>query len=160
MITAKTIKHTKNNMTMAFLTLEDLAGTIEIVVFPRDYEKNKLYLEIDNKVFIKGKVSEEDDNPSKLICESIVPFDKTKKELWIQFPDKESFLSDEQNLYQMLSDSEGEDEVVIYLRAEKAMKRLPKNRNIRVNPGLLSILTKKYTEKCIKVIEKPIEKMP
>ena len=160
MITAKTIKHTKNNMTMAFLTLEDLAGTIEIVVFPRDYEKNKLYLEIDNKVFIKGKVSEEDDNPSKLICESIVPFDKTKKELWIQFPDKESFLSDEENLYQMLSDSEGEDEVVIYLRAEKAMKRLPKNRNIRVNPGLLSILTKKYTEKCIKVIEKPIEKMP
>ena len=80
-ITAKTIKHTKNNKMMAFLTLEDLAGTVEIVVFPRDYEKYQRMLRQDDKVFIRGRVSEEDDAPSKLICESVVPFEQTKKEL-------------------------------------------------------------------------------
>ena len=88
MITEKTIKHTKTNQMMAFITVEDLLGTVEVVVFPRDYEKNRDYLEVDSKVFVRGRVSEEDDKPSKLICEKIIPFEQTKKELWIQFPDK------------------------------------------------------------------------
>ena len=86
MITDKTIKQTRNNQTMAFLTVEDLLGTVEVVVFPRDYEKNREELEIDHKVFIRGKVSEEDEKASKLICETIIPFDHVKKELWLQFP--------------------------------------------------------------------------
>ena len=69
MITEKSIKYTKNNKTMAFLTLEDLVGTVEILVFPRDYEKNASRMEVDAKVFIQGRVSAEDDKPSKLICE-------------------------------------------------------------------------------------------
>ena len=92
MITEKTIKHTKTNQMMAFITVEDLLGTVEVVVFPRDYEKNRDYLEVDSKVFVRGRVSEEDDKPSKMICEKIIPFERTKKELWIQFPDKATFL--------------------------------------------------------------------
>ena len=92
MITAKTIKHTKTNQMMAFLSLEDLVGTVEVIVFPRDYEKNREYLEIDKKIFVKGRVSEEEERPSKLICETIIPFEQTKKELWVQFSDKEDFL--------------------------------------------------------------------
>ena len=61
MITDKTVKHTKTNQMMAFVTVEDLLGTVEVVVFPRDYEKNREYLEVDNKVFIRGRVSEEDE---------------------------------------------------------------------------------------------------
>ncbi|MFR5586194.1 MAG: OB-fold nucleic acid binding domain-containing protein [[Clostridium] scindens] len=68
MITDKTIKYTKNNKVMAFVTLEDMLGSVEVVVFPKDYEKNQQYLNEDSKVFIKGRVSEEDDAPSKLIC--------------------------------------------------------------------------------------------
>ena len=79
MITAKTIKHTKTNQMMAFLSLEDLVGTVEVIVFPRDYEKNREYLEIDKKIFVKGRVSEEEERPSKLICETIIPFEQTKK---------------------------------------------------------------------------------
>ena len=78
MITEKTIKHTKTNQMMAFITVEDLLGTVEVVVFPRDYEKNRDYLEADSKVFVRGRVSEEDDKPSKLICEKIIPFEQTK----------------------------------------------------------------------------------
>lgn len=79
MITEKTIKHTKTNQMMAFITVEDLLGTVEVVVFPRDYEKNRDYLEVDSKVFVRGRVSEEDDKPSKMICEKIIPFERTKK---------------------------------------------------------------------------------
>ena len=84
MITDKTIKYTKNNKVMAFVTLEDMLGSVEVVVFPKDYEKNQQYLNEDSKVFIKGRVSEEDDAPSKLICESVIPFEQTKRELWLQ----------------------------------------------------------------------------
>ena len=111
MITEKPIKHTKTNQMMAFITVEDLLGTVEVVVFPRDYEKNRDYLEVDSKVFVRGRVSEEDDKPSKMICEKIIPFERTKKELWIQFPDKATFLDEEQIVYGYLADSDGDDEV-------------------------------------------------
>ena len=157
MITEKNIKHTKTNQMMAFITIEDLLGTVEVVVFPRDYEKNRDYLEADSKVFVRGRVSEEDDKPSKLICEKIIPFEQTKKELWIQFPDKETFLDQEQIVYGYLADSDGNDEVVIYCAKERVVKRLPKNRNIGINEQILSRLMNHFGEKRVKVVEKPIE---
>ncbi len=157
MIVDKTVKNTRNNQMMAFLTLEDLLGTVEVVVFPRDYEKNRLLLEVDNKIFIRGRVSEEDEKASKLICERIIPFEQTKKELWLQFPDKEAFLEEEQIVYGYLADSEGEDEVVIYCERERAVKRLPRNRNINISSQVLSKLMNHFGEKRVKVVEKPIE---
>jgi DNA polymerase-3 subunit alpha len=156
-ITNKTIKHTKTNKTMAFLTIEDLVGTVEVVVFPRDYEKNRMYLEEDYKVFVKGRVSEEDESASKLICEAIIPFENTTRELWIQFPDKETFLAEEKKVYDMLRTSEGNDSVVIYCAKEKAIKRLPANWNIRVDKEILGNMTNYFGEKRIKVVEKHIE---
>lgn len=158
MITAKTIKHTKTNQMMAFLSLEDLVGTVEVIVFPRDYEKNREYLEIDKKIFVKGRVSEEEERPSKLICETIIPFEQTKKELWVQFSDKEDFLRNEHILYGYLADSEGDDEIVIYCQKERAIKRLPRNRNIRIGQEILSRLMNHYGEKRVKVVEKSIDK--
>ena len=158
MITAKTIKHTKTNQMMAFLSLEDLVGTVEVIVFPRDYEKSREYLEIDKKIFVKGRVSEEEERPSKLICETIIPFEQTKKELWVQFSDKEDFLRNEHILYGYLADSEGDDEVVIYCQKERAIKRLPRNRNIRIGQEVLSRLMNHYGEKRVKVVEKSIDK--
>ena len=157
MITSKTIKYTKKNQTMAFITVEDLLGTVEVVIFPQSYEKSQQYLQEDSKVFVRGRVSEEDDNASKLICEEVIPFEMTKKELWIRYTDKQSYLQDEQNLFRMLAESEGEDQVVIFCKAERAVKRLPKNANIQVEPGILSRLTNYFGEDCVKVIEKPIE---
>ena len=156
-IAGKTIKYTKNNKTMAFLTIEDLAGTVEVVVFPRDYEKYQQYLTEENKVFVRGRVSEEDDAASKLICETVIPFDQTRKELWLQYEAKADFLSREQELYELLGDSEGDDQVVIYCRKERAVKRLPQGRNIHIDSIILNRLTNYLGESCVKVIEKPIE---
>ena len=157
MITEKTVKHTKTNQMMAFVTLEDLLGTVEVVVFPRDYEKNRDCLEADSKVFIRGRVSEEDERASKLICEKVIPFEQTKRELWIQFPDKRTYLDEEQIVYGYLADSEGDDEVVIYCAKERAVKRLPKNRNIRINQQVLGRLMNHFGGNRVKVVEKAIE---
>ena len=157
MITDKTIKYTKNNKVMAFVTLEDMLGSVEVVVFPKDYEKNQQYLNEDSKVFIKGRVSEEDDAPSKLICESVIPFEQTKRELWLQYGSKEEYLAEEARLLELIKDSDGQDAVVIYCRKEKAVKRLGAGRSVSADARLLSRLTNYLGESCVKVIEKPIE---
>ena len=158
MITEKTIKYTKNNKTMAFVTVEDLFGTVEIIVFPREYEKFHHLLNEDEKVFVKGHANVEEDKNGKLICESIYSFDDTKRELWLQFETKETFEEKEQDLYAMLRDSDGKDEIVIYISAIKAMKRLPSNHNIRVNDEIVNNLTNFLGKNNVKVVEKSIEK--
>lgn len=158
-IVDKTIKYTKNNKVMAFLTLEDLVGTVEIVVFPRDYERNQYLMEEEARVYIRGRVSAEDDKASKLICEKVVSFDQVPRELWIQFPSKEDFLQMERQVYEDIKEPEGNDSVVIFLRKEKAVKHLPVSRNIRIETDLLSRLRAKYGEDNVKVVEKSIEKL-
>ena len=154
MITSRTIKYTKTNKVMAFITIEDLLGTVEVVIFPRDYEKNQQYLEVDRKVFVRGRVSEEDESASKLICETIIPFEQTEKQLWIQYPDKASFLQEEQLVYSMLHMSEGEEKVFIYCQAERAVKQLPAGRNVDISDELMSRLTNYFGKERVKVVEK------
>ena len=157
-ITDKKIKYTKNNKTMAFLTLEDLVGSMEIVVFPRDYEKNAAMMQTDARVFIQGRVSAEDDKPSKLICEKIFPFAGIPKELWIQFPDKETYEREVADLYQMLHESDGKDSVILYIKSIKAMKKLPPSRNVQADARLVASLQAKFGTGNVKVVEKSIEK--
>lgn len=157
MITDKTIKYTKNNKTMAFLTLEDLLGTVEVIVFPRDYERYHTYLNVDEKIFVSGHANVEEDKNGKIICEKIYGFDDTKKELWMQFATKEEYQQMEQKLFRMLLSSDGNDQVVIYLSKEKAIKRLANNRNVHIEPQLLENLRECFGEDNVKVVEKPIE---
>lgn len=129
------------------------------MVFPRDYEKNQQYLNEEAKVFIRGRVSEEDEAASKLICERVIPFEQTKRELWLQYEDKETYLSEEAKLFDMLKDSDGRDTVVIYCRKEKAVKRLSAGRSVNADKLLLNKMTNYLGESCVKVIEKPIENL-
>ena len=158
MITEKTIKYTKNNKVMAFLTLEDLVGTVEVIVFPNSYEKYSSLLNEDEKVFITGRANVEEDKNGKLICEQITSFDSVKRELWLQFSTKEEFEAKEQELYGRLHDSDGRDSVVIYISSIKAMKRLPNNYNICINQEIVNNLTNFLGENNVKVVEKSIEK--
>ena len=158
MITEKTIKYTKNNKVMAFLTLEDLVGTVEVIVFPNSYEKYSSLLNEDEKVFITGRANVEEDKNGKIICEQITSFDSVKRELWLQFSTKEEFEAKEQELYGKLHDSDGRDSVVIYISSIKAMKRLPNNYNICVNQEIVNNLTNFLGENNVKVVEKSIEK--
>ena len=153
MIAAKTVKYTRNNQAMAFLTVEDLTGSVEIIVFPKDYERYNRFLNDEEKIFVVGHATVEEEQDGKVICERIVPFDDTRKELWLQFPTKSDFSAKEQQVYEILRDSDGNDEVVIY----KAFKRLPRNRAVGTNSVLLARLTEFLGEKNVKVVEKGIE---
>ncbi len=159
MIVEKTIKYTRTNQAMAFLTIEDLVGTVEVIVFPRDFEANKGLLIEDAKVYIKGRVVEEDDKPSKMICEKVAPFDQVMKEVWLKFDDLESYQADEKTLFAMLQQSRGKDQVIIYCEKEKAMKKLPLSKGIDIEEEVYSKLTNYYGKDRIKVLEKAIEKV-
>jgi len=158
MITSKTVKTTRTNSLMAFITVEDLYGTVEVIVFPRDYEKNRLALEEDRKVFIQGRVTVEEDKPAKLICSNIQPFDELDKELWIQCKTKEEYLEKEQWLFGTLAKYDGRDTVNIFLSEVRAKKRLPNSRSTHVCPELLEELYEKFGGENVKVVEKSIEK--
>ena len=159
MIINKTIKYTKTNKVMAFLTLEDLVGTVEIVVFPRDYEKNSAMMNVDDKVFVRGRVNAEDDKASKLICETIDSFDDVPRELWVQFDTKEAFLAQENEFYELLKDSDGKNPVVVYIRSPKAIKRLGQGKTVKADQTLIGKLYEKYGQANVKVVEKSIEKL-
>ena len=156
MITDKVIKYTKSNKAMAFITLEDLVGTVEIIIFPKDYERYAKYLENDAKVFVEGRVTAEEDRNGKLICEKIISFDEVNRELWLQFPSKSDFEEKEGALYGKMMDADGSEHVVIYLAAEKQMKRLPENRNVAITKELLEELGNFLGKDNVKVVEKSL----
>lgn len=157
MIVDKTVKYTRNNQTMAFITLEDLVGNLEIIVFPKVYEKNSRLLNLDEKVFVKGRAVTEEEKNGKLICDKIYSFDDTRKELWLQFPSRDSYSRKEEELLRLLESGDGNDPVVIYIADEKLMKRLPPNRNIGILPEIVNRLTNFLGENNVKVVEKSIE---
>lgn len=152
MISDKKIKYTRNDKVMAFLTLEDLVGTVEVVVFPKVYEQESAKLTEDSKVFITGRASAEEDRDGKLICESIQAFDDIRKTLWIKFPTKEAYEKTEKALLELLAQSDGNDGVVIYVENPKAKKALPPNRNVKADKELVSRLSELYGESNIRVV--------
>ncbi|MCH5340299.1 MAG: DNA polymerase III subunit alpha [Acetatifactor sp.] len=226
MVADKTIKYTKNDKVMAFLNLEDLVGNVEVVVFPRDYEKYSTLIQEDAKLFIRGRVSAEEDKDGKLICEQIVTFEeaagleegqplfqerfrggynggrrsyggygmgsarnagpggvsdgngfggfaagqegkgaqsgqgaihgngsmnKMPNGIWIQFPTPESYQAREQELLAALADSDGNDDVVIYVKALKSIKVLPPNRRVRADEALAEKLRETFGQDNVKI---------
>ena len=145
---------TKNNKNMAFFSIEDLTGTVEGMLFPRDYERFHRFLEDDAKVFVRAHVSEEEEKDAKFIAQQIIPFDQKRKELWIRFADKEAYNAGAAALEEQLSGEEGEDSVVIYLQKEKAIKRLPARQNVTVTEELTDMLADAWGEDQIRVVEK------
>ena len=159
MISSKTIKFTKNNKTMAFFTIEDLTGTVEVIVFPRDYEKYQRYIQDDAKVFVVGHATVDEEQNGKVICERIVSFDDTERELWLQFANKADYEAKAQMVHDMIRISDGNDMVFLYLAEEKAVKQLGRNETVCADVDLINEFKLKLGEKNVKVREKTIEKI-
>ena len=153
MVTGKTVKSTKNNKMMAFIQLEDLLGTVEVIIFPNDYEKYQAELTEEAKLYIKGRVSASEDQQAKLIAEKIIPFDKVPKEVWLQYPDKNSFIGQQEALYKTLAGHSGNDRVIIFCKVEKAIKKLPVSWNINAEEEILDQLGTVLGKENVKVRE-------
>ena len=157
MIADKTIKYTKTNKVMAFFTLEDLVGTVEVVVFPRDYEKWQKYLNEDARVFVQGHVDAGDDRASKLILEKVRSFDEMPKEVWIQFKDRDDYGKNEEELLRNLRSVPGNSSVVIYLKDVNAMKRLPAGYHVQITDSWTEEMKAKYGSSNVKVVERVLK---
>ncbi len=186
MIADKTIKYTKNDKVMAFLNLEDLVGNVEIVVFPKDYEKYNSLLQEDAKVFIKGRISVEEDKDGKLICEQIASFEDaaagkelfpnrysrggcgysgngngTKRRLpegvWVQFSNAKEYREKEGQLLTAIRDSDGKEDVVVFLKDSKNFKILPPNLRVSADEALKDKLSAIFGKENVKYLTKPIE---
>ena len=151
MIADKTIKYTKDNKVMAFLKLEDLVGSVEVIVFPKSYEKYADKLKEENKVFISGRVSAEDEKDAKLICEKIEGFDEIPKKLWLKFDNMALYREKEEQVEKILDASEGPDQVIYYIEETKQIKKLPANKNVRADAELLSALEGVLSKENVKV---------
>lgn len=152
MIADKKIKYTKNDKVMAFLSLEDLYGTVEVIVFPRDYEKYGQNLVVDGKVFVTGRVQADDERDGKLIASGIMTFEDVPKTLWLQFQDKEIYVEKDAVLQSILQDSEGKDTVMIVLKDTKQVKKLPPNNNVKADRELMERLTAFLGEENVKLV--------
>ncbi len=156
MLVHRTVKYTKNNKTMAFLTLEDLVGTLEIIVFPRDYEKYRSYFEDEARIFAEGRVTIEEEKNGKLILERVYSFDETPKELWLQFPDMASYQSQEARVLEELRAFDGQDDVVVYIADRRVMKRLGPQWRVAAAGPLVQSLRDVFGQNNVKVVEKKV----
>ncbi len=158
MVAGKVVKTTKNGQTMAFLTIEDMVGTVEVLVFPRDYESKRALLSEDSKLFIRGRASIGDDPAGKLILESISPFDSIPRELWLKFSDKSEYDQKRQQMMDVLRTSEGQDTVVVYLEKERAKKIMPANWRVSASRDVLGQLYQIIGENNVKLVEKGLKR--
>jgi DNA-directed DNA polymerase III (polc) len=152
MIVDKKIKYTKNDKIMAFLTVEDLVGSIEVLVFPKDYERYSAKLVEDSKVLVQGKVSGEEERDGKLICEKITSFDDLPAKVWVKFPNLSNYMQKEPVLFDAIFESEGNDKVVIYIEETRQMKQLPANRNIHADGEVLDRLRGLFGEENVRLV--------
>lgn len=150
-VTSVTMKSTKSNKVMAFFTLEDIYGTVEVIVFPKDFEKYRFVLKEDERLFVTGRVSVNDEGDGKLICENILLFDDVPSQLWVRFDNMEAYLKAEGELLATLAMDDGKDTVVIYLSEEKKKKILPKAYSVKADTVLVNKLKEKYGENNVAV---------
>ncbi len=143
LIASKTVKYTKTNQVMAFLMIEDLVGSVEVIVFPRDYERYGKKLEEGEKVFVRGRVSAEDDKASKLILEQLWLFEEIPSTLWLQFATREAYERSKEQVQRLLYESDGHDRVAIFVRDPRSVKYLGPQYTVQADAAL--------AEKCAQV---------
>lgn len=126
-IATKKIKFTKNNNMMAFVTIEDLYGTVEVIVFPTVYEKYSSIIKEDNPVVVRGKVSLKEEEEPKILCDEIKPLSQAiVKKLYLNLQDSTKI----EIVKQILRKNPGNMPVVLKLNSKKL---LAANRDLWVN---------------------------
>lgn len=149
MITGKQVKTTRSNAMMAILTFEDMVGSVEVLVFPKDFERLRAQLNIDEKLFIRGRISVEEDKPAKVLLQDIKAFDAIPVDIYIRYADKESFLADRERLSSILNESEGISQVVAYISAERIQYPMPQNMTVSADKAFLDRLRSVYGEESV-----------
>lgn len=138
---------TGSGQQMAYLTIEDFVGSVEVIMFSRNYQKYKRLFDTTNKVFVTGRIQADADKPARLTADSVVSFDSVPRRLWLRFDSLAEYETHSDELTDIFKESDGKDTVTIYCVAEKQRIALPQSQCVKVTSDLLYILKSKYGEK-------------
>jgi len=152
MISDKRTKYTKNDKMMAFLWLEDLLGSIEVVVFPNTYARAAAKINEDAKVFIEGHVSLEEDKDAKLIADNIMTFEEIPRTMWIQFENKDEYVANENKIEELVKGHGGRDNIAIYVKDTRQIKKYPASMKIHITAELVQQMKDSFGEKNIRIV--------
>ena len=147
-------KITKNNKLMAFLKLEDLTGTIEVIVFPKSFDSLREKINEDALVRIHGRVNIKEDELPKLICENIQGLEKANdSKLYIRAKDKQEVIKVSSVLKGIIKGYEGNTPVYVYAEAEKQNFRMSNDKWVEPDSELIDILKQNFGEENIKIVD-------
>ncbi|MBE6762628.1 MAG: DNA polymerase III subunit alpha, partial [Ruminococcaceae bacterium] len=148
-------KSTKKGDLMAFLTVEDMYDSISVTVFPKLHLKARAILNPGEIVHITGRVSESEDRPAEIICETLEPAkiieDKASQfsKLYLRIPTFDEQILGKINL---LLDNKGA-EVIIYCEDTKQRFKAAKFANFKENSEKWQKLCDFLGEKNVKAVE-------
>ena len=139
---------TRKGENMAILSVEDLYGSMEVIVFPQAYEKYRSLLEVNNAVIIKGRAQVSDDE-SKLIASDIYSMESfvqkgnaESKELWVLFKNQAEYTKNKGDFETVLGEHRGFTPVYVQLGEEKKGFRCPAN--VDLDTGIEEALILEY----------------
>lgn len=152
-ISSRKTKITKNNSVMAFITLEDLYGSFEVIVFPTTLEKYAMFLEEDNIVVINGRVSLREDEQPKIICEDVRPLvKKATKKLYLRTQRERSReLID--RIKPLCRFFNGSTPVYIYVEGDKTARLADRYMWVSLNDELMEELRDVLGPESVKIVE-------
>ena len=149
------VKMTRNNEAMAFVTLEDLYGQIEVVVFPKVYESARMYLEINKGILVRGRASISEEE-GKLLASEILPFDRIMrqmedegKQLWLLVQNHQALATVQKELESLLTEYPGS--TCVYVQLKEEHKAVQMRRMVHVDDALMKRLQLEYGETSVLV---------
>ncbi len=145
------IKYTRKGDAMAFITLEDMVGQAEVIVFPKTYQQFQQLLTEGSKIMISGRVSVEEDKGGKLISEAIYRFEDIPRTLWLQFKDEEQKKLLWDKIYGIMESSDGTDGVKLYYTDTKKVEELAHNISVHAGQELMEALKQLLGEDNVRV---------
>ncbi|HEX6922463.1 MAG TPA: DNA polymerase III subunit alpha, partial [Bacillales bacterium] len=154
MISKARFIRTKKGDQMAFVSLSDDTGDVEVVVFPKLYNQNPLYFEKEQFLLLEGAIQKEEQSV-KLIAEKAIPLDQlantenrkpTKKQtLFLKVESRHRQESTMSEVKKLLQRFQGHVEVILYYSDENKTIRLPESFNVNPSSECLSLLRKQLS---------------
>ena len=147
----------KNGNLMAFLTIEDLTGTVEIVVFSRSFERYRNLLELDKKIYISGRVSTREEKNASLIADEIISFDDRASEMELIFQDMEQYQNKKDLLFSIPEADGGKDTIILNVKAEGKRGPIRGSYDLSMDSESIEELKRKLGEENVRISQKPVE---
>jgi len=120
---------------MAFVELEDMFGTVEVIVFPKHYERFKHLFEVETKLIVEGRISVQEDQPTKVILDSVYELEQLINEdkcvdkgvkIWLKFNDDVHYMCTFDAIDKVLSrHKKGTNQIVLYIEQDNKKKNYP-----------------------------------